>query len=178
MSVLFGYTTDPGSSDNQVFNRIRLGRYPLSSAAVVSEMRILCASNGANPQWWRACIYSDKTGPAPDALLGYSDEVIIEATDTTLDWRAFSFSTPVSLTSGYYWIGWGVGSPNNSAAYYRYTYSPGNTGGNISFTYPDFPANLGTITAQNANFGVYAVGFTPPTISAAQSGSNIVVSWT
>jgi hypothetical protein len=48
----------------------------------------------------KACIYDDNSG-APNALKGVS---IVMSVSTARQWWNFSFSSPISLTAGYYWL--------------------------------------------------------------------------
>jgi len=99
----------------------------------------------------KALIYSDSS--APDALLGTSTAIEIGA---SAGWNTFTFSPPVSLSAGEYWL---VRHCDDSIDRIDFNYDVGvaNKGAYNTDEYADGPSNpFGTATYTNYEYSIYA----------------------
>jgi len=95
----FGKTTIGDWDDSGSANYLTGCRFELIEDGDVTKITWYCAASAGTVNAY-ALIYSDDAG-APDSKLGKSAEVTL---DTTLAWRDFAFSPPISLTAGFYWL--------------------------------------------------------------------------
>ena len=104
----FGYTT-VGTNLIDWYgwaNTCWLSRETLTEAGDVSKLTcsIRNTNSGHAATNVKAVIYSDKSGPLPNALLGTGTAVAI-ADNLSLQWVDLPFASAVSLAAGTYWIG-------------------------------------------------------------------------
>jgi len=80
------------------------GKYTLSEAGSVSSIsvRLTNTNTGHAACYAKALIYSNSSNN-PNSLLGTSQETSI-ADNAAWAWKTFTFSTPVALSTGTYWL--------------------------------------------------------------------------
>jgi hypothetical protein len=103
-AATFGTTTVGPKSDVFQQGRKRVNRYALTEAGSVLKLTIYVTNGTASgSQAVRGIIYAD-SGGAPGALLGQTPKVTFSSTQPP-GWYDLSFSSPVKLAAGNYWIG-------------------------------------------------------------------------
>jgi hypothetical protein len=97
----FGDENIRGSTATLNQNHCTAAKFTLSESGDVTK--IAAYGNGSgSPADSKALIYSHSTGAnAPDALLGTS---AVTSVTTTPGWWEYTFSSPVALSAGTYWI--------------------------------------------------------------------------
>jgi len=95
----FGKTTIGVNVETNLGNTKRLCRFFLPENGEVTSVRIY--GRGLIERPAIGVLYSDLNG-SPDQLLGMTNERWVY---DNLGWWGFTFSTPLKLSSGYYWIG-------------------------------------------------------------------------
>lgn len=126
-------------------------KFTLSATITIEEVKAYCRAVGA-PCKAKALIYADDAG-APAELLATSQEVT--GIDTALEWRTFTFASPVNLSPGTYWLGLHIG--DNSLYFYRDA-GDENQGAVSADAYADGPTDpFGTPAGYYAYaFNIYA----------------------
>jgi hypothetical protein len=178
----FGKTSAGASSDSFRMDRKRVSRYALSSASLVSKLSIYLAPAGpAGQQVLKGVIYAD-SGNAPGALLGASEQLTFTSTNSA-GWYDLSFSSPLKLAAGSYWIGVITGATSNVAGF-RYDSVASSRDYNVN-TYTSGPSEpFGPVTTDAEQMSLYAtyapvqlsvpVHTAPPTITGtAQQGQTL-----
>jgi hypothetical protein len=113
----FGKTAIGASWVNVAVNFKQASAYVLPVSGTVTKLSIYMDGNGSGvgDQLLKAVIYSDVAG-VPTALLGTSVEVTI--TDGQAPgWVDFTFSVPIDLLAGTYWLGLIAGDVSVTARY-------------------------------------------------------------
>ena len=152
----FGDTTQ-AATYSFGYNDQSLGtRFQLTEAGSVSKLSAYIDNLDTSHALchMRGVIYSDKAGPAPDALVGRSDEVTV-ADSKAAGWVDLTFATPVSLAAGYYWLGLHLDGPAAGLRFYR-----DDTGGSSWYrndTYSDGTLDpIGSVNSSTRVFSIYA----------------------
>ena len=153
-SLTFGKTSVGASTDSFAANRKRVNRYALPSAGSVTKLSIYLAPNGvAGQQLIEGVVYSD-SGGAPNTLLGTSTPLTFLSTNTA-GWYDLTFTTPLNLAAGNYWIGVITGATGNVAGF-RYD-SVTNSRDVSTNTYTSGPTNpFGAVTTDSEQMSLYA----------------------
>jgi subtilisin family serine protease len=100
----FGKTTVGSSSDTYAADRKRVNRYALAGAGSVSKLSIyLTSAASSGQQVLKGVVYADSSGK-PAALLASSEQLTFKA-KSAAGWYDLTFSTPLKLAAGSYWIG-------------------------------------------------------------------------
>jgi hypothetical protein len=142
-------TTFNGVANTKYFSKISL-----AAPAAVQRISVYSIGQGGGSATCnvRAGIYSD-VGGSPSALLGTSNVVVLKQDDGPA-FRDYTFTTPVELEAGDYWIGVQV-ETSGRVAFYR-----GATAGGINFNtdaYSDGLANpFGTPSTSNGPLIAFA----------------------
>jgi hypothetical protein len=153
-STTFGKTSIGASSDQFASDRKRANRYALAAAGSLSKLSIYLAPTAtAGQQLLKGVVYAD-SGGAPGALLGVTEQLTFKSTSSA-GWYDMSFSSPLKLAAGNYWLGvitgatWGV-------AGYRYDSVAGSRDYN-SNVYTAGPSNpFGAVTLDAEQVSLYA----------------------
>ena len=186
-AATFGKTTVGASSDTFLADRKRVNRYALTTAGSVTKLSIYLAhAASSGQQLLKGLIYSDSAG-APGALLAVSEPLTFTSTSAN-GWYDMTFSSPVSLAAGNYWIGIITGATSGVAGF-RYDSVSGARDYNAN-TYTSGPTNpFGSLTTDSEQASLYATYTTagtdataptqPSGLSATASGATqINLSWT
>ncbi len=177
----FGLASIGTTAGSMLANRKWVNHYRLNTAGSVSKLSIYLAPTGTSGQQvLEGIIYADQSG-SPAALLGVTKQLSFSSTSKA-GWYNLTFSKPVSLQTGTYWIGVISGS-TNAIASFRWN-SVSNARASNSNTYSKGPANpFGTATVDSEQVSIYATyttqsssspkpfSITPPLVSNAQSQS-------
>ncbi len=180
-SGIFGLNSIGANSDQMPANRKRVNHYQLSTTVNVSKLTMYLAPTGIQgKQVLMGVIYADRGG-SPGRLLAVTSQLTFSSTDSA-NWYDLTFSSPVALSAGTYWIGIMSGntsditsfrwiSVSNARAINTNTYTNGPSN-------PFGPANMdseqmsiyATYTTQSSN-PLPAVPFsiTAPSVSSEQS---------
>ena len=179
-----GKTSVGASSDVFAENRKRVSRYELASpGGTVSKLSVyLAPSSVAGEQVLRGAIYADSLG-VPGALLGTSEQITFKHASTA-GWYDLTFSAPVKLLPGNYWLGV-ISGGTSKVAGFRYD-SVSNSRDWNQNTYTAGPTNpFGTATVDAEQTSLYATyteavavpppaNTAPPTITGpAQQGQTL-----
>jgi len=116
LPLLFGYAVEAVNTEETavVDGEVRLGRFDLDEGALVSKLSACLRGSGVNPGLTgkvRGMIYTDNAG-VPGTLKGTSAEVTVQDADAK-QWFDLSFSAPVGLVAGAYWLGIWTGATSN-----------------------------------------------------------------
>jgi hypothetical protein len=151
---VFGFTSVGAGSDVMGADRKRVVRAQLSAAGNVSKLSMYLAPTGTSGQQvLKGVIYADQAG-VPGALIGVSNELTFQSTNQT-GWYDLTFSSPVALQAGTYWIGVISGGTSNVTSF-RYANVTGARALN-SNTYSAGPTNpFGTATIDAEQMSIYA----------------------
>jgi hypothetical protein len=107
-----GNTSSSGLDNGYVF----LSRYNLMEPALVSKLSARMGDeSGVGSQEIRGLIYEVASDGLPGALVGVTPYITLTS-DVTLGWYDLTFTTPLELESGYYWLGIWVG-PTTDVSY-------------------------------------------------------------
>jgi DNA-binding beta-propeller fold protein YncE len=162
----FGKTNVGGSVDSFRADRKRVSRYSLPVAGAVGKLSVYLAPTGtAGQQALRGVVYAD-SGGSPGALLGASGERVYHSTEAA-GWYDLTFSTPLNLAAGSYWIGVITGASSGVAGF-RWDSVTGSRHYNTN-TYTSGPSNpFGPATTDSEQMSIYATytsasDTTPPT---------------
>ena len=152
------------------------GKFTLTEAGSVSSVSVrLCNTEAGHASCYaKGLIYSDVDG-TPTSLLGTSQATAI-ADNATYAWVVFTFSTPVALSAGTYWLAYFGDSTADGVAL-------GNDGGSSGYTqydndtYSDGPEATWTVSeSRTYTFCIYATytatlpGFTGLTVTRLLQG--------
>jgi subtilisin family serine protease len=153
-SGTFGTTTVGAGSDAVAADRKRVNRYSLPVAASVSKLTIYLQPGGTSgSQVFEGVLYAD-SGGAPGTLLAVTAPLTFSSTQAA-GWYDLTFSTPVALAAGSYWIGTISGSTTHVAAF-RYT-SVTNSRDYNTNTYTSGPSDpFGPATVDSEQISEYA----------------------
>ncbi|MBI3931310.1 MAG: hypothetical protein HY325_04740 [Chloroflexi bacterium] len=147
----FGYTTIGGTSQ-LVFNDNKRGsKFTLSETGRVQSLTFYGSTGGGaqSPFVVKMMVYSDSAG-APNALLGTTAEITISSTD---QWRTASFTSPISLAAGSYWL---VNHHGTRVDMFYDTGTTNQAAANAD-TYSDGPSDpFGTPTYTARQYSIYA----------------------
>ncbi len=163
-SATFGQTSIGASSDSFAANRKRVSEYALPLAGTVSKLSIYLAPTATSGQQvLEGVIYSDASGK-PGNLLGTTSQLTFESADAA-GWYELTFSTPLSLAAGNYWIGVMTGATGGVAGF-RYNSVSGSRDYN-SNAYASGPSNpFGSVSTDSERMSLYATyaPSTPPPV--------------
>jgi Abnormal spindle-like microcephaly-assoc'd, ASPM-SPD-2-Hydin len=153
-SATFGKTSVGASSDSFLADRKRVSRYALSVAGSVTKLSIYLAPTGTSgQQLLKGLIYADSSS-APGALLAVSEQLTFTGTSVA-GWYDLTFSSPVKLAAGNYWIGIITGASSHVAGF-RYDSVAGARDYNAN-TYTSGPTNpFGVPTTDSEQTSLYA----------------------
>jgi len=184
-AATFGKTTVGASTDTLISERKRVNRYALGTPGSVSKLSMYLAPSGTSGQEViKGLIYADNAG-TPAGLLGVSEQLTFKSTNAA-GWYDMTFSSPVKLTAGNYWIGVMTGATAGVASF-RWTSVSGSRDYNAN-AYASGPTNpfgaVSTDAEQTSLYATYAPESTegggvptntsPPTISGtAQQGQTL-----
>jgi hypothetical protein len=157
-TATFGKTSVGSSSDTFVSDRKRVNRYALSAAGSISKLSVYLAPTGTSGQQViEGLVYADSSG-APGALLGTSEQLTFKSANYA-GWYGLSFSSPLKLAAGNYWIGVITGATSKVAGF-RYD-SVGSSRDYNTNTYTSGPSNpFGSVTTDSEQASLYAT-YTP-----------------
>ena len=114
----FGTTTVGASAEADPANLKAVSKYALPSAAALSKLSLYLQPTGtAGTQSFEGVIYAESAG-APGALLGSTTALAFKSTSAA-GWYELSFSTPVKLAAGNYWLGF-ISATTAKVAAFRY----------------------------------------------------------
>jgi hypothetical protein len=158
-AATFGKTNVGASSDTMLADRKRVNRYSLPVEGEVSKLSIyLAPTSTLGEQKLKGVIYSDESGPK--TLLGTSKELIFHHSDTA-GWYDLTFTTPVKLSSGNYWLGAITGATSNVAGF-RWDSVTNSRDKNVN-EYTKGPSNpFGTAEVDSEQMSLYAT-YSPET---------------
>ncbi|HEV7528219.1 MAG TPA: hypothetical protein VGO29_04930, partial [Solirubrobacteraceae bacterium] len=112
----FGKTSVGASSDSFLADRKRVNRYALTAPGSLSKLSIYLAPTGtAGQQLLKGLVYADNGG-SPGALLASTEALTFKSTNAA-GWYDLTFSSPVKLAAGNYWIGAITGATSNVAGF-------------------------------------------------------------
>jgi hypothetical protein len=157
-AATFGKTTVGGSPDYFVAERKRVNRYALGASGSVTKLSIYLAPAGpAGQQALKGVIYADSSG-APAALLASSEQLTFSSTGAA-GWYDLTFSSPVKLAAGNYWIGVLTGATAGVAGFRFDSVSASRDYNSNSFA--SGPTNpFGAVTTDAEQMSLYAT-YTP-----------------
>jgi subtilisin family serine protease len=175
----FGLTNIGVKSGPMLANQKRVNHYQLSTAVSVSKLTLYLTPSGiSGSQVLKGVIYADQSG-SPGALLGVTSQLSFSSTNKA-NWYDLTFSTPLALQPGTYWIGMISGSTSHISNFRWNSVSKArayNTN-----TYTNGPSNpFGSATIDSEQMSIYATyttqssttplpfSITPPSITGAQS---------
>jgi hypothetical protein len=153
-SATFGKTTVGASTDTLISERKRVNRYALATPGSVSKLSMYLAPSGTSGQEvMKGLIYADSAG-APAGLLGVSEQLTFKSTNAA-GWYDMTFSSPVKLTAGNYWIGVMTGATAGVASF-RWTSVSGSRDYNAN-AYASGPTNpFGAVSTDAEQTSLYA----------------------
>lgn len=140
-------------------DRKRASRFPLASTATFTALQVHVDGRGASTgsQSIRGVVYSDASG-APYQPLATTESMAVTA-GRAAGQITLSFSSPVRLASGQYWLGLHSGGPTAVARYAATTVSNAlrfNTGKDA---FSDGSSNpFGTTNTDNKQMSIAAIG--------------------
>jgi hypothetical protein len=140
-------------------DRKRASRFALTSTSTFTAMKAYvdggAATTGSQPL--RGIIYSDGSG-APDKPLATSAAVTVSA-GRAPGQITLSFSSPVRLASGNYWLGLHSGGTTRVARYAATTVSAALRFNNGADSFSDGSSNpFGATSADNKQMSIAAIG--------------------
>ena len=138
------------------------GYFQLTTSGTVTKITAYIAAYGSGSGYAKAAIYSDSNGQPNLPVGGVTVQVSVPA---TAGWVDFTYTTPVHLTAGYYWIT----LIDNSGCNWYY-----NTGGVSAWkwiSYANEPTSpFGTCTTRTDLISIYAT-YTADSQSSGSSQS-------
>ncbi len=157
-TATFGKTSVGSSSDTFVSDRKRVNRYALSAAGSINKLSVYLAPTGTSGQQViEGLVYADSSG-APGALLGTSEQLTFKSANYA-GWYGLSFSSPLKLAAGNYWIGVITGATSKVTGF-RYDSVASSRDYNTN-TYTSGPSNpFGSVITDSEQASLYAT-YTP-----------------
>jgi hypothetical protein len=154
----FGKTTVGTLADVNRVPTLQVQRFQLTQNVAVSKLTVYVGGQ-SSPCNIIGVIYADNAG-VPTALLAKTPVTNVAG---AAGWRDLVFSSPVSLTAGYYHLGWLSGASTTLTTYYdaggTHTW---NTALQSSAPFYPTPPSPFVVERQNAyTFSIYAT-YTPP----------------
>ncbi|MDQ6662579.1 MAG: S8 family serine peptidase, partial [Chloroflexota bacterium] len=151
---IFGLHSIGVKSGRLPTNRKQVNHYQLSTAVTVSKLTMYLAPTGTTGnQVLEGVIYADQRG-SPDVLLGVTSQLTFSSTNHA-NWYDLTFSNPVALSAGTYWIGIMSGNSGNIAGF-RWNRVSNARASNIN-TYANGPSNpFGSSTIDSEQMSIYA----------------------
>jgi glucose/arabinose dehydrogenase/PKD repeat protein len=157
---VFGTTTPGSRTDGPSTDSKEVSKFTAPATGNVTKMTGYISGRNASPgsQPIRAVIYAD-SGSNPGALLGVSNEVIVQA-GQAWGWVDFTFPSPVAVQPGRVWMGYIVGAFTGTKRVIQLRYDPitgdekynKNPGG-----YAAGPSNpFGAASTSSAHYSIYA----------------------
>ena len=133
------------------------GPYTVAGPVSVGKLSAYVAG-GASVSEFRGVIYADNGGQ-PGALVGVTPEVTIAA-GRAVGWVDLTFTTPVSIGAGSFWLGYWYADSNSRH------YFVGQAGAErfVRATYASSsspPATFGAAATSSSSYSVYATYSTP-----------------
>src|SRR6266576_624324 len=150
----FGKTTIGRSAASMAANQKQVNRYALATPAPVTKLSIYLEPAGSSGQQvMKGVIYSDASG-SPASLLGVSAQLTFTSASAA-GWYDLTFTTPVTLAAGNYWIGVLSGT-TAKVARFRFAKLTGSRDHN-SNKYKAGPSNpFGSVNADAKQLSLYA----------------------
>ena len=178
----FGLTTVGANSDRMSPDRKRANHFQLSTAANVSKLTMYLAPTATSgTQVLNGIIYADQGG-SPGALLGETNQLTFSSTNQA-GWYDLTFSNPVALQAGTYWIGVISGSTSLVTGFRWNSVSQARALNSNS--YASGPSNpFGSASIDSEQMSIYATytlqppppptpfSITSPSVSGVQSQPN------
>ena len=154
----FGKTNVGASSDAFTANRKRVSSYALPTAGAVAKLSIYLAPGAtAGQQVLEGIIYGNSAAK-PASLLGTTAPLTFSSSDAA-GWYDLTFSTPLSLSAGTYWLGVITG-PTGKVTRFRYDSVAKSRDYNFN-TYTAGPSNpFGSVSTDSEQASLYAT-YTP-----------------
>jgi subtilisin family serine protease len=150
----FGTTTIGPSSDRFAANYKRVNSYTVSTSGSLTKLTIYLQPSGqTGSQTIRGLVYAD-AGGHPGALLATGVEVTFSSSQAA-GWYDLTFTTPLALSPGTYWIGAATGSSNGVIGFRWKTV--GNSRYLNTDTYSDGPSSpFGSGSFDSEEMSLYA----------------------
>ncbi|MCW3987691.1 MAG: hypothetical protein NWE87_05190, partial [Candidatus Bathyarchaeota archaeon] len=151
---IFGYNTIGGSTENWETTAYKhVCRFELTIAGDVESISWYGEKSGGGGQFDAYGIIYDDSSGVPNALKGTSSSTTVT---TTAQWYTFTFSTAVSLSAGYYWIG--IISPTQEEGDYPIAYYDAGASNQEAFNADSYPPDdpFGTPSYHDHELSVYA----------------------
>jgi hypothetical protein len=180
-TATFGLTSIGSNSQKMPANQKQVNHYQLATTGNVSKLTVyLTPTRTKGKQVLEGVIYADQGG-SPGTLLGVTNQLTFSSTNKA-NWYDLTFSNPIALSTGTYWIGVISGS-TSQIANLRWN-SVSNARAYNTNTYTSGPSNpFGSATVDSEHISIYATftkqsstpppagpfSITPPSISNAQS---------
>jgi hypothetical protein len=154
----FGKTTVGPLADSFAANRKRVSLYALATPGNVTRLSIyLEPGGGSGHQVLQGIVYANSSGQ-PGALLGTTGQLTFLSTNSP-GWYDLTFSTPLKLAAGSYWIGVITGTTSYVAGF-RYQSVAGARDYNTN-SYTAKPSNpFGAVASDREQTSLYAT-YTP-----------------
>lgn len=157
----FGYTTDGSSFDDLTDLVLVNGVLSESGSVTKLTFRGNYVTSAVNI---KGLIYSDNGSNYPDALLGTTN--ITSVSSATETWFDATFSTPINLSAGTYWLGFAAEAGRVSIAYDGSQASYDSYERSTTFSYyttPPDPLPAGATLRDQRAYSVYATYTVPVT---------------
>ena len=166
----FGKTTVGTIADANPLPTMQVQRFQLTENGTVSKLTVYVSST-SSPCNIVGVIYADNAG-VPSTLVAQTPITNVAG---AAGWYNLTFSSPVSLTAGYYHLGWLSGASTTLTTYYdaggTHTW---NTGLQASAPFYPTPPNPFVVERQNAyTFSIYAT-YTPSPSTGSTFGKTTV----
>jgi sugar lactone lactonase YvrE len=170
----FGNTSVGEVPDSGMFANYKIvhaATLPVRGSVTKLSLYAIPGINSPSPQALKAVIYSD-SGGSPGSLLATGTEVTYRGNVNGSGWFDLPLASPVSLSSGTYWLGFITGTTTEGMGY-RYNSAPNSRAYNVN-SYTSLPTStFGTPTKDSEQASIYAT-YTPaatPTGTPANVGS-------
>jgi hypothetical protein len=149
----FGTTCIGSASDYFLSERKRVNRYTLPEAGSVTKLSVFMVPRTSGQEVFKGLIYADSSG-TPTELLGATEQFTYASANGT-GWFDLTFSSPVKLAPGNYWIGIMSGATGGVASF-RWNEVPLSRDYNVN-TFAEGPTNpFGAVTTDSEQTSLFA----------------------